>query len=78
MVRVPKKEKKTSRPFRASFYKQNLHETNLSKKSSIVQNKIIHVMVATFQMCTYICMNILQKCKKCPNGFLKPIKHFFT
>jgi hypothetical protein len=46
------KKKKTSRPFRATFYKKNLHETNLSKKSSIVQNKIIHVMVVTFQMCT--------------------------
>jgi hypothetical protein len=47
-----KKKKKTSRPLRATFYKQNLHEKKLSKKSSIVQDKIIHVMVVTFQMCT--------------------------
>jgi len=52
MVGVPKKEKKTSKPLKAIFYKQNLHEKKLSKKSSIVQNKIIHVMVVTFQMCT--------------------------
>jgi hypothetical protein len=46
-----KKKKKTSR-LKAIFYKQNLHEKYLSKKISIVQDKIIHVMVVIFQMCT--------------------------
>jgi len=68
MVGVPKKEKKTKKPLRVIFYKQNLHEKNLSKKSSIVQKIIIHGMVVTFQMCTQICKNILRKCKKCQNG----------
>jgi hypothetical protein len=46
------KEKKTSRPLKGTFYQKKLHEKKLSKKSSIVQDKIIHMMVVTFQMCT--------------------------
>jgi hypothetical protein len=47
-----KEKKKTSIPLKGTFYKQNLHEKNLSKKSSIVQDNIVHVMVVTFQICT--------------------------
>jgi hypothetical protein len=45
----------------------------------MVQDNIIHVMVMTFHMCTYLGMNILvykKKHKKCQNG-LKSAQRVF-
>jgi len=55
-VGVLKKREKLSKKIYISFYKKQLHKTNLSEFFLIFYIKIIHVVVIIYVMCTFMCI----------------------